>query len=482
MTHNEQERNYHVFYELLRGLSKEQKEKYGLLSAEKYFYLNQGGNCTIPGKNDAEDFQALLSAMQILGFNNDEINNIFKILASVLHLGNVYFHRKNLKHGVEGVEIGSDVEVQWIGHLLEISGEGIRKALTSRTTEARGEKVMTPLTIDQSLDARDAIAKVLYSSLFSWLVNRINRIVYKGDGISINILDIFGFEDFNENTFEQLLINYANESLQHIMNKHIFKLEQQEYVKEKIEWTLISYDDNLPVINLLTKKPVGILHLLDDESNFPKGTDASFLEKCHYNHALNEHYLRPRMNSNEFGVKHYAGPVLYNVEGFLEKNRDMVRGDVIKLLASSRCAMIAKMFGYLSKETGLSPNVYHYHGPKSPSGGKSNRESVVMVEQHQHQGQRGTGGPGHHGHHHAHGGSSNNNARFITMKPRAPTVAARFHDNLTHLLDSMGKCSPWFVRCIKPNGSKTPMKFDLRTVANQLRYGSLLGGSYRYCL
>ncbi len=116
VTHNDQERNYHVFYELLRGLSKEQKEKYGLLSAEKYFYLNQGGNCTIPGKHDAEDFQALLSAMQILGFNNEEINNIFKILASVLHLGNVYFHRKNLKHGVEGVEIGSDVEVQFRFH------------------------------------------------------------------------------------------------------------------------------------------------------------------------------------------------------------------------------------------------------------------------------------------------------------------------------------------------------------------------------
>lgn len=136
--------------------------------------------------------------MQILGFNNEEINNIFKILASVLHLGNVYFHRKNLKHGVEGVEIGSDVEVQWIGHLLELNPEGVRKALTSRTTEARQEKVTTPLTIDQSLDARDAIAKVLYSSLFSWLVQRINRIVYKGDGggCGINILDIFGFEDF----------------------------------------------------------------------------------------------------------------------------------------------------------------------------------------------------------------------------------------------------------------------------------------------
>ncbi|CAA9999584.1 unnamed protein product, partial [Nesidiocoris tenuis] len=158
--------------------------------------------------------------------------------------------------------------------------------------EARNERLLTALTIDQALDARDAFAKALYSSLFAWLVARINHIVYKGSKrtSAISILDIFGFEDFK---------------------------------------------DNQPIIHLLSKKPVGILHLLDDESNFPRATDFSFLEKCHYNHALNELYSRPRLNGPEFGVRHFAGQVWYNVEGFLDKNRDTLRTDVVDLLISS---------------------------------------------------------------------------------------------------------------------------------------------------
>lgn len=209
----------------------------------------------------------------------------------------MYFHRKQLRHGQEGVEIGSDAEIKWTAHLLKLDADGIRDALMTKTTEARGERVQTPLSIDQSLDARDAFAKALYHTLFSWLVARINQIVYKGTKrtAAISILDIFGFEDFQENSFEQLCINYANENLQFYFNKHIFKLEQMEYAKEKIQWQTISYTDNVPIINLIAKKPVGILHLLDDESNFPKATDVSFLEKCHYNHALDELYSRPRL-------------------------------------------------------------------------------------------------------------------------------------------------------------------------------------------
>ncbi|XP_069684997.1 unconventional myosin-XV isoform X6 [Periplaneta americana] len=422
------ERNYHVFYEMLQGLTSEAKEKYGLLSADKYFYLNQGGNCEIDGKFDGEDFQSLLSAMQVLGFTSDEQDTIFRILASVLHLGNVYFHRKQLKHGQEGVEIGSDAEIRWTGHLLHLSPDGIKRALTTKTTEARNERVVTPLSIDQALDARDAFAKALYNALFSWLVSRINQIVYKGTKrtAAISILDIFGFEDFKENSFEQLCINYANENLQFYFNKHIFKLEQQEYAKEKIEWQTISYTDNLPVIHLIAKKPVGILHLLDDESNFPKATDLSFLEKCHYNHALDELYSRPRMSSMEFAVKHYAGQVWYSVDGFLDKNRDTLRQDVVDLLISSKIQMVSKMF----------QNV------------RSSHEAAKTINK--------------------------ANGRFVTMKPRTPTVAARFHDSLQHLLESMSKCNPWFVRCIKPNSDKAPMKFDMPIVLEQLRYTGML--------
>ncbi|XP_026670463.1 unconventional myosin-XV [Ceratina calcarata] len=428
VTQASEERNYHVFYELLAGLDQQLRDKYGLLTPDKYFYLNQGGNCEIDGKSDTQDFKALLSAMQVLGFTSEEQDTIFKILASVLHLGNVYFHRKQMRHGQEGVEVGSDAEIRWAAHLLQVNSDGIIRALTTKTTEARNERVFTALNIDQALDARDAFAKALYSSLFSWLVARVNHIVYKGtkQTAAISILDIFGFENFTENSLEQLCINYANENLHFYFNKHIFKLEQQEYAKEKIDWTTINYTDNLPVIHLIAKKPVGILHLLDDESNFPKATDLSFLEKCHYNHALSELYSRPRMNSAEFAIKHYAGQVWYNVDGFLDKNRDTLRSDVVELLISSKIPMVSKMFQHVRTT------------------------------------------------HEANKTMNKPNGRFVTMKPRTPTVSARFHDSLQQLLDSMSQCNPWFVRCIKPNTEKAPMKFDMPCVLEQLRYTGML--------
>ena len=296
-----------------------------------------------------------------------------------------------------------------------------------------------PLNIDQALDARDAIAKALYSSLFTWLMTRINKVMAPASrrqqqalaGLAnvkntIGILDLFGFEDFAENSFEQLCVNFANESLQYYVNKIIFKSEQAEYAKEKIEWTPIGFFDNQPVLHILSKKPVGIFHLLDDESNFPKASDLSFLEKCHYNHALNELYSRPRMSSMEFGVKHFAGQVWYNVEGFLDKNRDTLRYDVMALLISSKDKLISKMFLDLHN---LNETARTMHKP---------------------------------------------NGQFITMKPRTPTVSARFQESLGQLMGLMSQCHPHFVRCIKPNSDKTPMKFDMPLVLEQLRYMGML--------
>ncbi|KAJ8922961.1 hypothetical protein NQ315_001507 [Exocentrus adspersus] len=424
------ERNYHVFYELLGGLSNAERQKYGLVEADKYFYLNQGGGDCAPGHSGSgADWGALTRAMEVLGVGEAEQEGIVKILASVLHLGNVYFHRRQLRHGQEGVEVGSDVEIKWAAHLLQISTNGLQRALTSRITEARAERVHSPLSIDQALDARDAFAKALYSALFNWLVTRVNSIVQRGglqDAARISLLDIFGFENLNENSFEQLCINFASESLQLYFNKHVFKLEQQEYAKERLEWTHLNWTDNTPVIHLLGKKPVGILHLLDDESNFPKASDSSFLEKCHYNHALNEHYCRPRVGGREFGIRHFAGQVWYSVDGFLDKNRDALRPDVVELIASSKDALVSAI---------AKPLLHHTQTRTLP---------------------RGT------------------NGRFVTMKPRTPTVAARFSDSLHQLLESMSRCNPWFVRCIKPNNDKAPMKFDMPVVLEQLRYAGML--------
>ncbi|RWS20610.1 unconventional myosin-XV-like protein, partial [Leptotrombidium deliense] len=284
-----------------------------------------------------------------------------------------------------------------------------------------------PLNIDQSLDARDAIAKSLYSSLFSWLVQRINLMVYNSSKkTSIALLDIFGFENFEENNFEQLCINYANETLQYFFNKHVFRLEQHEYLKEKIEWLPITYSDNQNIMQLIAKKPTGIMSLLDDESNFPKASDQSFLEKCHFNHALSELYSRPRLASMEFGIKHFAGQVWYSVEGFLDKNRDTLRPDVISLLINSKMSIISKMFRDLKISSKYQKS-----------------------------------------HHRSDG-------RLITIKPRTPTVSSRFQDSLNSLLENMSKCNPWFVRCIKPNNDKSALKFDVTVVREQLRFLGIL--------
>ncbi|KAL1494091.1 hypothetical protein ABEB36_009744 [Hypothenemus hampei] len=424
------ERNYHVFYELLGGLSTTDKQKFGLVDADKYFYLNQGGSDCSPGHSGSgADWKALVRAMEVLGVSESEQEGIVKILASVLHLGNVYFHRRQLRHGQEGVEVGSDVEIKWAAHLLQISTNGLQRALTSRITEARAERVFSPLSIDQALDARDAFAKALYSALFNWLVTRVNSIIQRGglqDAARISLLDIFGFENLNENSFEQLCINFASESLQLYFNKYVFKLEQQEYAKERLEWTNLAWNDNTPVIHLLGKKPVGIFHLLDDESNFPRASDISFLEKCHYNHALNEHYCRPRVGGREFGIRHFAGQVWYSVDGFLDKNRDILRPEVIELLISSKEPLVNSIAKPLSNQS---------QSRTLPKGA---------------------------------------NGRFVTMKPRTPTVAARFSDSLQQLLENMSKCNPWFVRCVKPNNEKTPMRFDMPVVMEQLRYSGTL--------
>jgi myosin-15 len=258
------ERNYHIFYELLGGLSETEKTTYGLLEADKYFYLNQGSSDCAP--NGSCNWSSLQSAMQVLGITEKERDGIIRVLASVLHLGNVYFHRRQLRNSLEGVELGSEgAECKWASHLLDIPSEGLIRSLKTRLTESRGELLYTPLTIDQALDSRDAFAKALYSGLFHWLVSKVNSIVHKGgtnDANRISILDIFGFECLEENSFEQICINYANESLQFYFNKHVFKLEQAEYAKERLEWTPLKWEDNLPVIHLLAKKPVGIFHLL----------------------------------------------------------------------------------------------------------------------------------------------------------------------------------------------------------------------------
>ncbi|KAM5262806.1 unconventional myosin-XV [Ctenodactylus gundi] len=417
------ERNYHIFYELLAGLPAQLRQAFSLQEAETYYYLNQGGNCEITGKSDTDDFHRLLAAMEVLGFSSEDQDSIFRILASILHLGNVYFE----KYEADAQEVASVVsarEIQAVAELLQISPEALQKAITFKVTETMQEKIFTPLTVESAVDARDAIAKVLYALLFSWLIARVNALVSpRQDTLFIAILDIYGFEDLSFNSFEQLCINYANENLQYLFNKIIFQEEQEEYIREQIDWREITFADNQPCINLISLKPYGILRILDDQCCFPQATDHTFLQKCHYHHGANPLYSKPKMPLPEFTIKHYAGKVTYQVHKFLDKNHDQVRQDVLDLFVRSRMRAVAHLFSS--------------HAPQAAPQRLGKGSSVTRLH-------------------------------------KAHTVAAKFQQSLLELVEKMERCNPLFVRCLKPNHKKEPGLFEPEVVMAQLRYSGVL--------
>uniref|UniRef100_A0A3B3TDM0 Myosin XVA n=1 Tax=Paramormyrops kingsleyae TaxID=1676925 RepID=A0A3B3TDM0_9TELE len=416
------ERNYHIFYEMLAGLPAQQKQAFYLQEAETYYYLNQGGNCEIPGKRDGEDFRRILSAMEILNFSVEEQNSIFRVLSSVLHLGNVFFERYEAD-SQEAATVVSAREIRVVAELLQISPEGLQKSITYKLQETMREKIFTPLTVESAVDA-DAISKILYALLFSWLTDRINTLVYpKNEALSISILDIYGFEDLAFNSFEQLCINYANEYLQFFFNSVIFKEEQDEYIREQVSWQEVSFTDNQECIDLIAAKPHGILRILDDQSCFPQATDHTFLQKCHYHHGNNSLYSKPKMPLPEFTIKHYAGRVTYQVHKFLDKNFDQVRQEVLELFVQSKNKMVAGLF--------------------------CNHAQFLSQQSHVRK------------------------TSTVTRRYQPPTVAAKFQQSLLELVERMA-CNPFFVRCIKPNSRKEPGIFEVELVATQLRYSGIL--------
>ncbi|XP_063042858.1 unconventional myosin-XV [Engraulis encrasicolus] len=419
------ERNYHIFYEMLAGIPAQLRRSFYLQEAETYYYLNQGGNCEIPGKSDAEDFRRLASAMEILHFSAEDQTSIFRVLSSILHLGNVFFE----KHETDAQEVATVVsaqEIRVVAEILHISPEALQKSITFKVTETMREKIYTPLTVESAVDARDAIAKILYSLLFNWLTDHINKLVYpRSEAVSIAILDIYGFEDLTFNSFEQLCINYANEYLQFFFNRIVFREEQEEYTREQIEWEELSFSTNQDCIDIISAKPHGILRILDDQSGFPQATDHTFLQKCHYHHGDNPLYIKPKMPLPEFTIKHYAGRVTYQAHKFLDKNFDQVRQEVLDLFMQSKNKMVASLF--TSYAEALSQ--------QKTNGRKSST---------------------------------------VTRRYQPSTVAAKFQTSLMDLIEKIEKCNPFFVRCIKPNQMKEPGIFDVELVSTQLQYSGIL--------
>ncbi|KAM9679996.1 unconventional myosin-X isoform 3-T3 [Dama dama] len=410
---NPGERNYHIFYALLAGLGHEEREEFYLSVPENYHYLNQSGCVTDRTISDQESFREVIMAMEVMQFSKEEVREVLRLLAGILHLGNIEFITAG------GAQVSFKTALGRSAELLGLDPAQLTDALTQRSMFLRGEEILTPLNVQQAADSRDSLAMALYARCFEWVIKKINsRIKGRDDFKSIGILDIFGFENFEVNHFEQFNINYANEKLQEYFNKHIFSLEQLEYSREGLVWEDIDWIDNGECLDLIEKK-LGLLALINEESHFPQATDSTLLEKLHNQHANNHFYVKPRVAVNNFGVKHYAGEVQYDVRGILEKNRDTFRDDLLNLLRESRFDFIYDLFEHVSS--------------------RNNQDTLKCGSKH-----------------------------------RRPTVSSQFKDSLHSLMATLSASNPFFVRCIKPNMQKMPDQFDQAVVVNQLRYSGML--------
>lgn len=424
------ERNYHIFYQLLAGLSKEVKDELHLTEASDFFYMNQGGETKINGVDDAAEYKITIDALTLVGVTEDTQKEIFKILAALLHIGNV-----EIKKTRNDASLSSDDRNLKIAcELLGVDSYTFAKWITKKQITTRSEKIISNLNYNQAIVARDSVAKFIYSALFDWLVDNINTVLCNpkvADQISsfIGVLDIYGFEHFEKNSFEQFCINYANEKLQQEFNQHVFKLEQEEYVKEEIEWSFIEFNDNQPCIDLIENK-LGVLSLLDEESRLPAGSDESWTQKLYQTldkPPTNKVFSKPRFGQTKFVVSHYAHDVTYDVEGFIEKNRDTVSDGHLEVLKASVNVTLQNIIQTMEDTAS-----------KVEEAKKAQQEQLKKS------------GP----------------TRTVQRKP---TLGSMFKQSLIELMDTINSTNVHYIRCIKPNSEKEPWKFDNLMVLSQLR-------------
>lgn len=336
------ERNFHAFYQLVKASSGAQKTKFQLATrCEDYEYLNKSGCINMSSINDEEDFKDVLGAMNDLGFSAGDQDDVFMTTSAVLALGNMKF---------AGGTLSKSTERKWAetaAKLIKVDVGKLEKVLTKRDLKIKGQATTTVNLDDkQASDTRHAMAKFIYGNMFDWIVQKVNKsmVAPAGRNLSIGILDIFGFEIFQNNSFEQLCINFTNEMLQQHFNHNTFKLEEQIYQEEGIQFKHVDFIDNQPVLDLITDKNGGILTILDEEIVVPKGSDQGFVDKMRQKHAKSSHFSSSFKVPMQFNVKHYAGHVTYDGTGFLEKNRDTLTDDLLELLTESGSPFVKGLF------------------------------------------------------------------------------------------------------------------------------------------
>ena len=424
------ERNYHIFYQLVAGVSDKERQELSLLPIEQFEYLNQGNTPTIDGMDDKAEFIATKQSLKTIGVSEANQTDIFKLLAGLLHLGNVKISAARNDSVLSATEPALVKACQILG----IDAPEFAKWIVKKQLVTRGEKITSNLTQAQAIVVRDSVAKFIYSSLFDWLVEIINQslateVVLAKVTSFIGVLDIYGFEHFAKNSFEQFCINYANEKLQQEFNQHVFKLEQEEYLREQIDWTFIDFADNQPCIDLIEGK-LGILSLLDEESRLPMGSDEQFVTKLHHNYAADKHkfYKKPRFGKSSFTVCHYAIDVNYESDGFIEKNRDTVPDEHMAVLRASTNKFLGAVLDAASAVR-----------EKDAASASSNAVKPVAGR------------------------------RIGVAVNRKPTLGGIFKSSLIELMHTINNTDVHYIRCIKPNEAKAAWKFEGPMVLSQLR-------------
>ncbi|ORZ15681.1 P-loop containing nucleoside triphosphate hydrolase protein [Absidia repens] len=417
----ETERNYHIFYQLCAGAPSSEKKKFELGPYNEFHYLNQSGTGVIPDINDEDEFEITQHALSTVGLSVELQWNIFQVLSALLHVGNIQITGRG-----DAMVLDTDSALLTASRLLGIKSAEFRKWIVRKQIITRSEKIVTNLNPAQATVVKDSVAKYVYSNLFDWLVGVINDSLSCGDpnmvATFIGVLDIYGFEHFKKNSFEQFCINYANEKLQQQFNQHVFKLEQEEYIREEINWTFIEFSDNQKCIELIEGK-LGILSLLDEESRLPAGSDQAFIQKLYNNFDKQEfesHFKKPRFSNDAFTISHYAHDVQYETENFLDKNKDSVPEEHLAVLKSTEFGFLKEV---LEKATSDNP--------------------VQLVR-------------------------SQPNKRASAMAKK-PTLGSIFKLSLINLMDTIGNTNVHYIRCIKPNETKTAWEFEPNMVLSQLR-------------
>ncbi|KAF1631281.1 Myosin-IIIb, partial [Eudyptes filholi] len=409
------ERNFHIFYYMFAGLSLEEKEMYGLLDPSLYRYISGRFGTQDVAQRWKHKYQEVCNALDMVGFQEQEQVDMQAILAGVLSLGNVTFEPEESNGSVKVSEASR-------GWLKAAAVDVSRQLVCCVPCSPWSPSVSCCCSL--CADARDSIAKVAYGRVFGWIVCKINELLAENvdsevELSEIGILDIFGFENFAVNRFEQLCINLANEQLQHFFNHHIFQLEQAAYKEEELPWETITFNNNQSILNLLLAKPLGLLSLLDEQSAFPQATDKTFVDKLNSSFKGNLHFQPGRSRVLGFSIIHYAGKVQYTAGGFLEKNRDTLPANVLGLFINSITPLLSVLFTGKSLCYGRAS--YMNQGPP--------RQEL--------------------------------------------SVGMRLH-SLMVLMERMYSANPHFVRCIKPNNQKEPGVVDSQMVLLQLRYNGLL--------